>query len=419
MDTLLDVYRRVRSEVTALPNVSIPLSESVDRILTHDVLTSTDHPAFDQSAMDGYVLHQSDLNYIGLLKLAAESIAAGDSTSRASTPGTAIRILTGAPIPEDGATVRIQETVEVRSGHQIELTSPTEGGKHIRYRGSDIAAGTCIATKGSVVTDAMLVAFANLNVQSVTVPRLPQVAFTTSGDELIDHGQRCPTHGEVVDGNRVFLRHALDSVLCSTTELPRIKDSRDAVELAVQSFQSFDLVVTCGGMSVGDFDILGEVLRTRAEVLVYKIAVKPGKPVLIARLGKTWVVGLPGNPVSTFVAYHLFVVPLLKRLGGYTDAFPEFYGIPLATPSHAGGGRLEFMRGRVSGDALPTHVHLMPKQGSAALSGILPCNALVGRPARAMALKRESLVGVHRLGARATHISLDQFESRCWQTWLS
>ncbi|MGB0648192.1 MAG: molybdopterin molybdotransferase MoeA [Bradymonadia bacterium] len=419
MLSLLEAYEILARNVHPIGDETVPLQEAGGRVLSREVRAPSAYPRFNQSAMDGYAIHSLDLHRRTASLQVIGVSQAGTMTLPTLTPGTTVRVFTGAPIPEHTGAVRIQEEVEKVSSDVIHLESPTPEGINIRWRGSDLENNCLLLNQGRCLTPADIMCLANLKVETVQVFRQPEGLIATTGNELVDLNGPPLKFGQVVDGNRVFLRTVIGPLMTLKETMPRLDDDPEHIQAFLKDIQALDVVFTCGGMSVGDFDILGRSVRDMSEVLLYKIAVKPGKPILIARLGSTLFVGLPGNPVSTFVGFHLIVRPLLGLLTGQSNVFPCTQLMRLKTEMGQGGGRLEFLRGRAEVDSQGEWtVILMSNQGSNAISGSLRCNCLVVRAKGQGARAAGEYVQVYRLDG-GPKLDLDRFRQEQWPRFQS
>ena len=414
MNTLLSAYRMMINHLNPLESVQIDIQSAQGCVLADTVHANREYPPFSQSAMDGYVVHRDDLNPTSKPLYVGGMIQAGASKLVPVQSGRPQRIFTGAPIPPGGEAVRIQENVEQVDSTHVQWRRSVDSGANIRHRGHDIHAGDALWFAGHVLSAADVVPLANLQIKTVPVHRVPRVGIVTTGDELIPFQGVPPTLGEVVDGNFIFLQHMLsrDAKLLHTMD--RISDQLSSVSSVLESLHDLDLLITCGGMSVGDFDVLGKVLRERSNPLFYKVAVKPGKPIMVSSAGQTTIVGLPGNPVSTFVGYHLFVRPALRILKGHPLPLPSSRQFRLKTAIGPGGKRLEFLRAHVDrfGD-----VSVAAKQGSGSISGLIDCNALVVRPPSSDELSAGQEVPVYCFDDEQSLSSLPEFEDQIWPLW--
>lgn len=313
--------------VSALPAETVPLGESLGRVLAEDVVAAVDLPGFDNSAMDGYAVRAADVagaspeSPVGLE--VDGDIAAGDRTHHVLRPGTAMRIMTGAPLPEGADAV---VPVERSDGgvERVALDLAAEPGRHLRRRGEDVRVGEVVLRAGVRLTPGRLALVAASNLAEVAVHRRPRVAVVSTGDELRPPGSAL-AHGEIVDSNGPMLA-AL--VLASGVELAFAGHLRDDAEALAALLEDVpgepDLVLTTGGVSMGAYDTVKEVLSRHGGVDFVKVAMRPGMPQGSGVLGerRTPIITLPGNPVSSFVSFHVFALPVLRALGGLAAEVP-------------------------------------------------------------------------------------------------
>ena len=269
-------------------------------------------------------------------------IAAGQNETPIVYPGAPVRIFTGAAIPPGGS-LFIQEDIKQMADGKINWDNPVKQHANIRLKGEDVVKGAKLLDCGDMIDAPALLSLANLRVQKVSVFRRPRIALATSGSELIAVDGPEPTRSQVVDGNRVFLSHQLGTDGDLIKVFPRLQDTADAVEHFINNISSFDVVVCCGGMSVGQFDILGQKLRGLGHIMIDRVAVQTRKSLFS--------LGISDKPylldyleiLSTFVGYELFVRPLLRLLTGETKVFPGIQA-PRCHPLSANGSRLNFLR---------------------------------------------------------------------------
>lgn len=330
-----------------LPTETVPLQRALGRVLAEDVVATQPLPGFDNAAMDGYALRGLDGAEAGW-RLVGEQFAGADQ-GRALAPGEACRITTGAPLPAGTDTVLIKENAELREGRVFASAAPRPG-EHLRRAGEDVRAGDRVLQRGEVLTPARIALAAALGHPGLPVARRPTVAVFTTGDELRPPGQALAP-GEIHDSNRALLQTLLVAEGLEPVAWPILPDDPAtlAAALADAAF-SFDLVLTCGGVSAGEKDHLPPLLADRGEVLFWKVRMKPGMPVLAGRLGEATLLGLPGNPVSVLATFVTLVRPLLDAWAGRTEARPDWRA-RLATPVAKRHARREFLRGRLEVDA--------------------------------------------------------------------
>lgn len=370
-----------------LPMETVMLGAAEGRFLASDVAARLTQPPADVSAMDGYALRFAELP--GPLRLVGES-AAGRPFDGTVGQQEAVRIFTGAVVPAGADTVAVQEDAVVQGGAvRFPADGPPRPGAHVRRAGQDVLAGAVVARAGERLTPQRIGLLAAAGHGVAPVHRRPRVALLATGDELVPPGEM-PGPGQIASSNGVMLA-ALLSGFADVADLGIVADRREALADAIARGRGHDLLVTIGGASVGDHDLVKPALEAAGAVLdFWRIALQPGKPLMAGRLGDGLVVGLPGNPVSAFVCARLFLVPLLKRMAG--DPAPEdVYGVARTTVDlPANGIRRQFLRAVVTeGDVTPARA-----QDSSLLSVLAGANALLVRPEHAPAAPAGTTVPV-------------------------
>lgn len=295
----------------------LPLAASFGRVLARDLLALRTHPPFAASAMDGYAVRASEATVGARLKLQGEA-AAGHGFDGPLAPDSAIRIFTGAPVPEGADAILIQENAEKFEGDLVLVNEAPEPGRYIRAAGIDFTEGKTGLEKGRLLDPGAITFAAAMNHAHLPVVRKPRVAILATGDELRMPGQTLAP-GQIIASNTfgvgALAREAGAEVIDLGIAADRMEALDEALDTAIE--QQADVLVTIGGASVGDHDLVQKALTGRGLALdFWKIAMRPGKPLMSGRLGKMRVLGLPGNPASSLVCAHLFLEPLVTRLGG-------------------------------------------------------------------------------------------------------
>lgn len=298
----------------------LPLAESFGRVLARDLLALRTHPPFAASAMDGYAVRADEAVAGAVLKLQGES-AAGHGFDGTLAPGSTIRIFTGAPVPEGADAIVIQEMVERLEDGTVRLNEAAIPGRHIRPAGIDFTEGKTGLEKGRLLDAGAITFAAAMNHATLPVARKPRVAVLATGDELRLPGQTLGP-GQIIASNTFGVAALARGAGADIIDLGIAADRMEALDEALDSAiaQEADVLVTIGGASVGDHDLVQKALTGRGMDLdFWKIAMRPGKPLMSGKLGNMRVLGLPGNPASSLVCAHLFLEPLVTRLGGLAD----------------------------------------------------------------------------------------------------
>ena len=373
IDEVLTILLDAARPLEALETVAT--EAACGRILASDLRATLDVPPHDNSAMDGYAVRIADAGTHASLHV-AQRIPAG-STGSALQPGTAARIFTGAPIPPDCDAVVMQEDTTL-NGEQVILNKPLKPGQNIRRRGEDIAAGSIVLPAGKPLSPQDLGLAASIGVATLPVRRLLRVAVFFTGDELVMPGQPLGA-GQIYNSNRYVLRGLLQNLGCAVTDLGIVEDSLAATRAALRDAATgHDLVLTCGGVSVGEEDHVKAAVEAEGRLDAWKIAIKPGKPLAFGHIGNTPFIGLPGNPVSAFITFLLFATPFIKRSQGQTAVQPQ----PLLAQADFDwtkpDKRQEYLRARISRDAAGKPVaSLYPQQGSGVLTSCSWASGLI------------------------------------------
>ncbi|MDP9191385.1 MAG: molybdopterin molybdotransferase MoeA [Acidobacteriota bacterium] len=376
MLTVEQAQAQVMSEISVGPAEAVTLDESLGRILREDVIAAQDLPPADNSSMDGYAVRAEDLAELPVRMRVMDDIAAGHPTSRALEPGTAMRIMTGAFVPEGADTV-VQVELTDGGTEMVTVAKALARGANIRRRGEDMRAGDVVIRKGVRIGPAEIAMLAAAQKTAVQVGRRPTVAILSTGDELIDAGETLTT-GKIVNTNGPLLAALVREAGAIPRVLGIVRDTKEATIAALEKALESDFVLSSGGVSVGAFDFVKEALDALgAETKFWRVAMKPGKPVVLSRLRDRVILGLPGNPVSTFVSFHLFAAPALRKaMGREGDLFPSVVFARLETPLKSPGDRRVYFRVHVSARDGELHAKPLASQGSGSLTSMLGANGL-------------------------------------------
>jgi molybdopterin molybdotransferase len=396
MISVEEARERILASLHATPGEVVALPDAWGRVTVTPVIARLTQPPADVSAMDGYALRAADGTLGAVLKVIG-SAPAGHPFDSSVAAGQALRIFTGSVVPAGADAILLQEDATA-TGTEVQVNEAVTAGRHIRRAGQDFAAGDAVIPAGRRITarDAGLAAAANH--PWLTVHRRPRVAILATGDEIVMPGEPIPSGG-IVSSNS----HALAALVRATggepIVLPVAQDTREAVAAVADAVHGVDMLVTTGGASVGDHDLVIEALKTRGLVLdFWQIAMRPGKPLLFGRLGPVPVLGLPGNPVSAMVCAILFLLPALSRLSGLPSAPPPVSRAIAGAALRANDHRADHLRAAVSTDPLGRIVATpFQVQDSALLRRLALADALILRPPHAPALAEGEEVPVIRL----------------------
>lgn len=350
----------------------VDLLEARGRILAAPLVSDCAVPPHDNSAMDGYALRCADVPAAGTRLPVEQRIAAG-ATGSPQRPGSAARIFTGAPIPPGADAVVMQERCRV-DGDAVCVDEVPRLGQNIRLVGEDIAHGAKVIEPGVRLGAAHIGLAASIGVTGLTVFRPLRVAVFFTGDELREPGEALPP-GAIYNSNRYVLRALLDQLGCQVTDLGIVRDdaakTRDALR---QASAGHDVVITCGGVSVGEEDHVKAAVEAEGALSLWKIAIKPGKPLAFGRVGEADFIGLPGNPVSAYVTFLVLVLPFLRKRQGLGAQVAQPRTVPAGFQWPRPDGRREFLRAQIDGGG---RAQLYPKQGSGVLTSCAWADGLV------------------------------------------
>ncbi len=369
-----EALSQILTQIAPIANTEeVFLSNSLDRILAETIYAPIDVPGADNAAMDGYAIQINPDN--SQYRVIGEALA-GHSYSGEIKIGEAVRIMTGGIIPTGANCVVMQENV-VRDGNNILLSRTPIPNDNIRPRGNDIAKESQVLQKGTRITALHIGLLASLGIARVTLFRKIRVALFSTGDELLQPGDAHQTD-KIYDSNRFMLAALLQRLNIELIDLGCVKDDPRSLEsIFLQASESADMVISSGGVSVGEADFTKDILLKLGDISFYKIAMKPGKPLAFGKIHNTWFFGLPGNPVSSAVTYHQLVVPGLRRLSGENFSSSTHF---TATANHAfkkQPGRKDFQRGVLCWTDSGFRVSSAGLQSSSVLSGMTKANAYI------------------------------------------
>lgn len=361
------------------------LAEALGRYAALDVLAQVDLPGFDNSEMDGYAVRAADARQVGASLVVTGEQAAGADQGLSVSAGEALRIFTGAPMPQGADAVIMQEDVKLIEvsgrGRRIEIVEAVDAvGEFIRRRGADVCIGQKIITAGEKISPGRIALLASQGLAEVQVHRLPRVAVVSTGDELVDVGGDL-SQGHIFNSNAPMLAALVKSIVGTEAGLFHARDDEAALRATLQeALDGNDTVLIAGGVSVGDHDLVKQALTDLGvEMDFWKVNIKPGKPFLFGRRGQTQVFGLPGNPVAAYTTFLLFVASALRKWAGAADESGENMPLPQVkcvlgeTVDYSNGGRPHYMRGNLrDGVFMPVGL-----QASHAIFGLSRADAIL------------------------------------------
>lgn len=322
---------------------ALPLAECDGRVLAQDLISTLDLPPWPNSAMDGYAVRLAD--WTGEPLVVSQRIFAGNAPEPLA-PGTCARIFTGAPVPQGADCVQMQENAVVHADQRVSFTEQMQAGDNIRPQGQETTVGECVLTAGTRLGPIELGLAASLGRDRLDVVRRVRVAVLSTGDELIEPGLPLGP-GQIYNSNRRVLCSWLTRMGCEVIDAGILPDDLEQTRTRLAGLGGVDLILSTGGVSVGEADFLGIALREDGELALWKLAIKPGKPLTFGHFRGVPVIGLPGNPASTLVTFALLARPYLLRRQGVTQVEPLRFEVPAGFNWPKPGNRREYLRGRI------------------------------------------------------------------------
>ncbi|MBT9598460.1 MAG: molybdopterin molybdotransferase MoeA [Vitreoscilla sp.] len=384
LDEALARLVAVAGERSLADTETLPTAAALGRVLAQAVVSALDVPPADNSSMDGYALRAADLAGDAPLPV-SQRVPAG-SVGTVLQPGTAARIFTGAPIPAGADAVVMQEQCELTPGDppQVRVSGQVDPGQWIRRRGEDVQHGSTVLAAGMRLTPQALGLAASVGAARLQVLRRPRVGLFSTGDELVMPGEPLPP-GAIYNSNRFTLRALLEAAGCTVEDLGIVPDRLDATRAALsQAAQGNDLIITSGGVSVGEEDHLKPAVQAEGRLDLWQMAIKPGKPLAFGAVrrgapgtGEALFMGLPGNPVSSFVTFLLAVAPVLRALQGMPATLPAAQALRADFDWPRPDKRREFLRARLNAAG---GLDLFPNQSSGVLTSAVWADGLVDNP---------------------------------------
>jgi molybdopterin molybdotransferase len=406
-----DAVNAVLERIRRLETESVLAADALGCVLAQDVVADVDIAPFDNSAMDGYAVQAADLasatESSPVVLRVVDHIAAGANPTIEVTSGQAARIMTGAPIPPGADSVVMVEysmpmDADGQTGGTVGFAAPTPLGAHVRLRGEDVKAGEVVLQTGEVVSPSAIGLLASVGATAVQVYRRPRVAIVVTGDELVDPAEK-PGPGRIRNSNGPVLSALVTAAGGVPHVLGVAKDNEPDTEALLSRAPEFDLMISTGGVSMGDFDVVRTVLERIGVMDFWKVAIKPGVAQAYGTIGETPFFGLPGNPSSTVVGFELFIRPAIRKMRGFSALHRPRVSATLAHDVRKKVGRRHFLRAILERDDAPAgegvrfRVELAGKQSSAMLTTMHRANCLVSLPAEGDGAQAGAIVECIRL----------------------
>ena len=390
MITVSDALAHLFALVSPLEAEDVSLTQAHNRVLSRAVTATRNQPPFPASAMDGYAVNAQAIKQGQTFEVIGEA-AAGHRWKGTVGPTQAVRIFTGAPLPDGTDHVIIQENVS-RAGDIITLDDSANDKPHIRPAGADFKLGDTIKAP-RLLSPSDIALLASMNLATVPVVRRPVVAIIATGDELVQPGE-APADDQIIASNSYGLAALIQTLGAEARLLPIARDTVASLALAFDLAADADLIVTIGGASVGDHDLVGQVAQSKGmDRAFYKVAMRPGKPLMAGRMGDAAMIGLPGNPVSAMVCGHIFLAPVIRKMLGLGQAPAARETRPLAKDIRKNGPREHYMRAHLGTEG----VTIFDRQDSALLTVLADANCLALRPIDDPARKAGDPIEIIRL----------------------
>jgi molybdopterin molybdotransferase len=392
-----EARRRILEDVAPTEPENVAIEAAAGRTLAAPLSARLTQPPFDASAMDGYAVRAADTQILPATLTVIGEAAAGHPFGGSVNTGQAVRIFTGAPMPAGTDAIVIQENT-ARDGAKVIVREGIADPGHIRHRGIDFKQGDTLLPAGRRIGPREIALAASMGHGTLQVSRRPRIAMLSTGDELVPPG-RTPGSGQIVASNHLGVGALLEVAGAEVRQLGIARDTREDLAAHIAQAADSDVLVTIGGASVGDHDLVGPVLEARGMALSFwKIAMRPGKPLMFGKLGAARVVGLPGNPVSSLVCGRIFLVPLVRALLGQSAASEDTVQAHATVALAPNGPREHYMRAtsRPGPDGMPL-VTPVRSQDSSLLSALSEADCLLLRPVEAPAVPSGGLVPILRL----------------------
>jgi molybdopterin molybdotransferase len=378
MLTYEEALAQILGQTSPLSPIHTALANALGQVLAEDLITPHDLPPFDNSSMDGFAVRAADIADAGAVLPVQGDIAAGALLVPMLTPHMALRIMTGAPLPDGADTVVPVEDTQARADG-IAFLERAEYGQHIRRAGEEVERGAVVVPCGARLRPAEIGMAATIGRAEILAYPKPRVAIVSTGDELVAPGTKLQ-RGQIYNSNAYALGAQVEEAGGIVTHKLHARDTPDALRATFDACAGADMLITSGGVSVGDFDYVKAVFAERGTVDFWRVAIRPGKPLAFGRWDKTLFFGLPGNPVSSMVTFELFVRPALRKLAGHTDLARPIATARLTEEASHTPGRRSYQRAVVVHENGKYSVRTTGSQGSGMLGSMVLANALLVLP---------------------------------------
>lgn len=392
MITIEKAKELIQKQQVTTTSKSVAVREALDYVLSENIYAVMDLPPFPQSAVDGYAVCLDDIKEANTFLPVKNEAAAGNTQFLSLERGTGIRIFTGAPIPENADAVVMQEKTQTTDRGIIIQEFPLRKEQNIRPAGDEIKKGEILLPKGLKLNPASIAVLHSQGILSVKVSEKPTIGILVTGTELVPPGNELK-HGQIYESNSAAIENALKKFSYRVQNVSKADDDYTLLVKTLRTlFESNEIVIVSGGISVGDYDFTGRAFKELGvEEIFYKVNQKPGKPVFFGKRGNTFVFGLPGNPAASLVCLYQYVIPLLAKIEGQNDCpFPVIYAAS-EEEIHVKDSRGHFLKAFLKNGS----VRLLGKQGSHMLQSFATSNALIYLPAGKNEVKKGEIVEVH------------------------
>jgi molybdopterin molybdotransferase len=377
MITVRDAQQTVLKKIHRLKPEQVDLLGSLGRVVAEPIFAKRDQPPWDNSAMDGFAVSSRDIGKTPVILKVIGEIAAGGLSRGPVKPGEAVRIMTGAPLPEGAnAVVRIEDT-DPLDGKKVKILRQVISGENVRNRGEDVTSGEMVISEGTLIGPAEVGMMASVGRAWVRVYRRPRVAILATGDELVDPGEQPEPH-QIMNSNAYALAAQVTEAGGKPVLLGIARDEHKDLADKLEAGRNTDVILISGGVSVGKYDFVKDVLsQMGVHLSFWKVAMKPGHPLVFGTLQSSSVYGLPGNPVSTMVTFEQFVRPALLKMAGHEAIFRPTIRAVLKEPFHKKDGKTHFVRAQVMKEEEMYFVRALRNQSSGVLSSMVRSNGLI------------------------------------------